>query len=80
MGAYCVNFPISGTSIPLNRFEVCDRRGGIHYRACGLKSRHRGGAQFVMGDGSVHFVSDWIDYKLYNQLGTRAGGEPVALP
>ena len=35
---------------------------------------------FCMADGSVHFVSESIDYRLYNELGTRDGGEPVSLP
>ena len=26
------------------------------------------------------FVSDTIDYRLYNELGTRAGGEDVEFP
>lgn len=80
MGAYCVNFPIAGTSIPLNTFERCDTAGGIHYRACGFKSLHSGGAHFALGDGSVRFFNDTIDYKLYNELGTRAGGEIVEIP
>ena len=33
-----------------------------------------------MCDGSVHFFSETIDYRLYNELGTRAGGEVVTLP
>ena len=33
-----------------------------------------------MGDASVHFVNDSIDFKLYNNLGTRAGGEVASLP
>ena len=33
-----------------------------------------------MGDGSVHFISESIDYRLYNELGTRAGNEVVSLP
>ena len=80
IGAYSVNFPIAGTTIPMNTFEVCDKAGGIHYRACGFKSFHPGGVQFVMGDGSVHFFSDSLDYRLYNELGTRAGEESVSLP
>ncbi|MDZ7617318.1 MAG: DUF1559 domain-containing protein [Patescibacteria group bacterium] len=79
LGAYCPNFPVSSTSIPLNTFEVCDHAGGIHYRACGFKSRHPGGAMFALVDGSVHFLSDAIDYRLFNELGTRAGGEAVTL-
>ena len=45
-----------------------------------FRSRHPGGAHFCMADGSVHFVSEQIDYVLYQQLSTRAGGEGVRLP
>lgn len=78
MGVYSQNFPVSGTSIPLNTMESA--QGTNWYRTCGFKSYHSGGANFVMGDGSVHFVADGIDYRLYNELGTRAGGEAVSLP
>ena len=50
------------------------------YRVCGFKSLHPGGANFVMGDASVHFVSQTIDYRLYNYLGTRAGREVARMP
>lgn len=53
---------------------------GAWFRTCGFKSRHPGGAEFLMEDGSVHFVLDTIDYEVYNNLGTRAGEEPVSLP
>jgi hypothetical protein len=33
-----------------------------------------------MGDGSVRFVKQDIDFRLYCELGTRAGGEVVSLP
>jgi len=78
--AYCMNFPLASTSIPMNTFEVVDVRGGIHYRACGFKSMHPGGAHFALGDGSVHFIADVVDYRLYNEMGTRAGGEVVQVP
>ena len=51
-----------------------------HELSLGFKSRHPGGAQFALADGSVHFVDDSIDFKLYNALGTRAGAEVAALP
>ena len=80
-GAYHHNFPIAGTTIPLNTFEESiDGWNNLWYTACGFKSRHPGGANFVMCDGSVHFLSDSIDYRLYNELGTRAGGEIVQVP
>jgi hypothetical protein len=46
---------------------------------CGYKSLHPNGASFTMGDGSTRFVSRTIDYRLYNNLGSRAGGEQVQL-
>ena len=77
--AYCSNFPVAGTTIPINTFEECTTAGDIHYRACGFKSLHPGGAQFLMGDASVHFFPEFIDYRLFNELGTIAGGETVGL-
>jgi prepilin-type processing-associated H-X9-DG protein len=38
-------------------------------------SRHVGGAQFGMADGSVRFISENIDRNVYSALGTRDGGE-----
>ncbi len=79
-GAYNHNFPVAGTTIPLNTFEGSTE--GVPdqwYTACGFKSRHPGGANFLLADGSVHFLSDSIDYKLYNELGSRSGGEVVTL-
>ena len=80
-GAYHNNFPVAGTTIPLN--TLVESETGVDnfwYTACGFKSRHPGGAHFALADGSVRFVSETIDYRLYNELGTRAGGESVAAP
>ena len=43
----------------------------------GFKSRHPGGAQFVFADGSVHFLSDTIDYVTYQKLGDRRDREVI---
>jgi hypothetical protein len=53
---------------------------GDWQHSCGYKSAHPGGANFVLGDNSVHFMSDTIDYQLYNALGTRAGKEVAQVP
>jgi len=41
-------------------------------------SFHHGGANFGLGDGSVRFVSESIDLRVFGALCTRAGGEVVA--
>lgn len=76
-GAYAPNFSLASTSIPLNTFEECPAPPGCHNRGCGFKSDHPGGAHFALGDASVHFINEGIDYRVYNFLGTRAGEEPV---
>ncbi len=38
-------------------------------------SRHPGGVQCVMGDGSVRFVRDGIDLPTWRSMGTSSGGE-----
>jgi prepilin-type processing-associated H-X9-DG protein len=48
-------------------------------QAC-FGSQHPGGAQFVMADGSTHFVNDTIDTVIYANLGNRRDGEVVAFP
>ncbi len=84
MGAYSNNNPLSGTGTPLNVFESdggsVSTVWGSWASDCGFKSWHPGGANFVTGDGSVHFVDEAINYQLYNQLGTRSGGEICHLP
>jgi prepilin-type N-terminal cleavage/methylation domain-containing protein len=40
-----------------------------------FRSDHPGGVQFVMVDGSVHFVPNSIDQTIIEALCTRAGGE-----
>ena len=46
---------------------------GIH--AEDFSSPHTGGAQFILADGHVTFISENIDIGVFESLGTRAGGE-----
>lgn len=42
-----------------------------------FSSNHTGGSQFMLGDGSVRFVSENIDHGLYQSLATIQGGEVI---
>jgi prepilin-type N-terminal cleavage/methylation domain-containing protein/prepilin-type processing-associated H-X9-DG protein len=42
-------------------------------------SRHPGGANFAMVDGSVTFISDNVNAVTYSNLGNRMDGQPVTL-
>ncbi|MCA9246381.1 MAG: DUF1559 domain-containing protein, partial [Planctomycetales bacterium] len=85
ISAFAVNFNVSPTNIPLNTFDSDGPDGNVPwgtnwYRTSGFKSRHPGGATFCLADGSVRFLPESIDFQLYNELGSRAGGEVVNLP
>jgi len=83
------------TTAPINQ-NTCggeglgkdDTTGGAedcnHFRtwnmSMGFKSLHTGGAQFVLGDGSVHFIPATIDYMTYQRLGDRRDGQVVSIP
>jgi prepilin-type N-terminal cleavage/methylation domain-containing protein/prepilin-type processing-associated H-X9-DG protein len=41
------------------------------------RSFHPGGVNLAMADGSIHFISNEIDSKVYGAMGTRAGAEQV---
>ncbi|HUG89456.1 MAG TPA: DUF1559 domain-containing protein, partial [Planctomycetaceae bacterium] len=43
----------------------------------GFKSKHDGGAFFLLCDGSVRFITESIDYMTYQRLGDRRDGEAV---
>ena len=44
----------------------------------GFGSFHTGGAQFVLGDGSVRFISENVDgIQIYDRLGDRSDGQTV---
>jgi len=43
----------------------------------GFSSFHTGGAHFLVGDGSVRFISENIDTTTYTHLGNRADGELI---
>ena len=77
----------ASTVAPINEMTTCTNSTQISDPACtaknkynyswGFKSSHPGGVQFLLVDGSVHFLSETIDHVTYQRLGGRADGEPV---
>jgi len=45
-----------------------------------FRSRHSGGLNFALADGSVHFIANSIDLTLYRALATVSGGEVASPP
>ena len=44
----------------------------------GFRSLHPGGANFLVGDGSVRFIKESINLTVYRSLSTRQGGEVIS--
>ncbi|MDB5339970.1 MAG: putative major pilin subunit [Planctomycetaceae bacterium] len=75
------------TVTPINDFTTCDNSTRITNAACtdpvnynyswGFKSMHAGGAQFLMVDGGVKYISENIDQQTYQRLGGRADGKTL---
>jgi prepilin-type N-terminal cleavage/methylation domain-containing protein/prepilin-type processing-associated H-X9-DG protein len=61
-----------------------DDRGIVplqHYGTNGTSETfafHPGGANILFGDGSVHFLNEQIDIRVYARLVTRKGHEPIS--
>ena len=80
-----LNFPVVGVGDPgfsWNRANApLNPKNCSHFKnwqtSQGFKSQHKGGAQFVLVDGSVQFLSENIDYITYNRLGDRRDGGPL---
>ena len=89
-GWYNPNALWTATTAPIN-FNTCgkqqvpdNQQNCFDYRnwqtSQGFKSDHPGGAQFVFCDGSVHYLSETIDYLNYQRLGSKNEGEPAVVP
>lgn len=66
--------------------RTCEVSTSLSYAPCqqstneqdiAMRSRHRGGAQCALADGTVKFISDNIDTGMWNALGSRDGEETV---
>jgi prepilin-type processing-associated H-X9-DG protein len=76
-----------GTTVPINwqtlrapavMFGSADWLSRFSYASKGLKSKHPGGANVLLGDGSVKFLKNSINLNTYCALGSRNGGEVIS--
>ncbi len=81
---------IWASTVPPINFNTCVGEPGYVANSCnannvwntswGFKSKHVGGAQFLMCDGAVGFVSENINYDTFQRLGCRQDGNPASVP
>jgi prepilin-type N-terminal cleavage/methylation domain-containing protein/prepilin-type processing-associated H-X9-DG protein len=72
----------------VNGQHVFQNITGPNTRSCGFfivnraimppSSRHPGGVNFLLGDGSVRFIKNTINIPTWQALGTKAGGEVIS--
>jgi prepilin-type N-terminal cleavage/methylation domain-containing protein len=78
-GPYGASYAMKAVVHPINsHFDRVAQ--GVDFNHLPFGSFHPGGALFVVGDGSVRFISDGITLQLYEDLVTVHGGESAALP
>ena len=52
--------------------------GSVNEMTAASRSRHPGGGNVLKADGSVHFISQDINLKTWQAMGTISGGEIVS--
>ena len=73
-------FSCFNTIMPPNRISCMEGTWDGSWGVMTASSRHSGGVQAAMGDGSVRFVAETVDLATYRAAGSRGGGESLQLP
>ena len=75
MAPWCVSGTVYGINMKYQNQPSHSPPHAGFLMGCGFRSRHPGGAQFQMADGSVRFITESINMLTFSGLGTRNGGE-----
>jgi len=70
------HFTSRNTSSPMNG-PIISGWGNLD---ANFASKHPGGCNFLLGDGSVRFIPETVNFEVYNLLASRNSGRPVTLP
>jgi prepilin-type N-terminal cleavage/methylation domain-containing protein len=81
VGTFNTTFPRTGINVwnYNNNTSALNNKPGRRASWYNVASLHTGGAQFVMGDGSVHFVSQSTDIVTLANLSSVADGQVASL-
>jgi prepilin-type N-terminal cleavage/methylation domain-containing protein/prepilin-type processing-associated H-X9-DG protein len=73
-----INYPAGSTSL-CGPYPSSDPHYYLQY-AWGFGSWHAGGANFVLGDGSVRFLPDAMSFSIFKAMCSIQGNEVISLP
>ncbi|MDB5336920.1 MAG: hypothetical protein JWN70_2539 [Planctomycetaceae bacterium] len=76
-GIWTANFPGTWTGLKINRAGINNGSDTAWDANSGMASFHVGGAHALMGDGSVRFLSNNIDFFTFNYIGGKSEGQVV---
>lgn len=71
---------VAGQFTPINSKDTTPIANNLSLSDFSFGSKHPGGANFLLGDGSVRFLSETIDAILYERLAAINDGNPVQMP
>ena len=82
-GLFSTNVHVLVTNLKINSPSMtptpltADGTGTSYKSNIGASSHHVGGAQFLLCDGSVRFISNNVDFVTYNYVGNKADGQVI---
>ena len=76
----CGNMSVKALVWPINAKVNRGTPHNVLYHRLPMGSHHPGGASFLLGDGSVRFLSETIDMETYMSLGSCDGKESAQVP
>jgi prepilin-type N-terminal cleavage/methylation domain-containing protein/prepilin-type processing-associated H-X9-DG protein len=68
---------LGSTGVPMNLPKVASGQLGFAAYEIGYSSKHPGGVNVLLADGSVRFIKQSIDPLTWRALGTRARGDSI---
>ena len=79
-GTWSYNFPGAFTEQKPNSPTLQLTNAGAYQNNGGFSSMHTGGLHMAMGDGTVRFISNNIDFVTWCRLGDKGDNNAVSLP